>query len=178
MKRFAPWSSYVEPLLDYSARVVAAHPEVEFRLHLARDLDFLIDDFTALGWEVHLMKSPSVRFCPGGLWRFLALEERNAVVTVIDTDRMNVAEGEIARTRLMDQMGLGLWRVPGYYNVDNNGVAKEVRYRPILAVHFGGRGWLPVREWLETFIWHACRGTLPVMADFPGRGQMPVHRVD
>ena len=69
------------------------HPEVSFRLYLARDLEFLVEDLTGLGWEVHLMKSPSVRYCPGGFWRFLALGERGRLVTVIDTDRMNEVDG-------------------------------------------------------------------------------------
>jgi hypothetical protein len=34
------------------------------------------------------MKSASIRYCPSGFWRFLALEEEDALVTVIDTDRM------------------------------------------------------------------------------------------
>ncbi len=32
------------------------HPGVEFRLHLALGLEFLVTDFTSLGWEVRLMK--------------------------------------------------------------------------------------------------------------------------
>ena len=140
VKRFSPWESYIEPLVRYSPQAMARHPEVTFRLYLARDLDFLIPDLTALGWEVHLMKSASLRYCPGGFWRFLALEDRRANVTVIDTDRMNEVDGEIARTQMMEQMGLGLWRVPGYYGVDNDQAMDRVRYRPLLGGHFGGRG--------------------------------------
>lgn len=169
VKRFSPWTSYVEPLMDWSARAVERHPDVAFRLYLARDLEFLVPDLTELGWEVHLMKSSSLRYCPGGFWRFLALGERGKCVTVIDTDRMNVVDGEIARTKMMDEMGLGLWRVPGYYGVDNDRKTDRVRYRPILGGHFGGVGGLPVRELIEAFIWHARRGTLPEMADMPGR---------
>lgn len=177
VKRFDPWSSYVEPLLDHSAAAMARNPAVRFRLYLARDLEFLVDDFTALGWEVYLMRSPSIRYCPGGFWRFLALGEKRAVVTVIDSDRMNVVDGEIARTKMMDQMGLGLWRVPGYHSADNDGHAKEVLYRPILGGHFGGRGGLPVKDWIKAFIWHAQRASLPVIAHIPGRGDVPIQRV-
>jgi len=177
VKRFSPWTSYVEPLMDYTAGAVERHPDVTFRLYLARDLDFLVPDLTALGWEVYLMKSPSLRYCPGGFWRFLALGERGKRVTVIDTDRMNAVDGEIARTKMMDGMGLGLWRVPGYYGVDNDRKTDRVRYRPILGGHFGGIGGLPVRELIEAFIWHARRGSLPVMAQMPGRGEVPIHCV-
>lgn len=178
VKRFSPWSSYVEPLLFHTPGAVERHPEVEFRLYLASDLDFLIPDLTSIGWEVHLMKSPSIRYCPGGFWRFLALGEKGRMVTMIDTDRMSEVDGEIARTRMMEEMGLGMWRVPGYHNVDNDGKAEEVRYRPILGGHFGAKGGLAIRELLEAFIWHARRGSLPVMANMPGRGQVPVHRVE
>ena len=178
VKRFSPWTSYVEPLIDYSAQAMDRHPDVEFRLYLASDLDFLSPDFTGMGWNVYLLKSPSLRYCPGGFWRFLALEDPGSVVTVIDTDRMNVVDGEIARTRMMDEMGLGLWRVPGYHGADNTGRAPDVRYRPLLGGHFGGRGGLPVRRWLEAFIWHARKGTLPIMAHMPRRGRVPIHRVD
>jgi hypothetical protein len=68
VKRFSPWESYVEPLIRYSPGTMERHPNVRFRLYLARDLDFLINDFTTLGWEVFLMKSPSLRYCPGGFW--------------------------------------------------------------------------------------------------------------
>ena len=183
VKRFSPWESYVEPLIRYSPGAMQRHPTVTFRLYLARDLDFLIDDFTSLGWEVHLMRSPSLRYCPGGFWRFLALGERGKLVTVIDTDRMSDVDGEIARTQMMDDLGLGLWRVPGYYGIDNHLTTTQdeevdrVRYRPLLGGHFGGKGGLPVREMIEAFIWHTEHGTLPVMANLPRRGPVPIHRV-
>jgi hypothetical protein len=44
------------------------------------------------------MKRPSIRYCPGGFWRFLPLEEEGALVTVIDTGRMNEVSHEIGRT--------------------------------------------------------------------------------
>jgi hypothetical protein len=172
VKRFSPWDSYIDPLLLHSTEAMKRHPDVEFRLYLAADLDFLVPELTEMGWEVHLMKSPSLRYCPGGFWRFLALEEPGALVTVIDTDRMGEVSGEIARTELMAEMGLGLWRVPGYYNAP---ITKEVRYRPILGGHFGGRGGLmPVRELIEAFVWHGKHGSLPLVAKIPGRGEVPM----
>ena len=171
VKRFDPWGSYVEPLVTHTRVAVEKHPDVTFRLYLAGDLDFLLPDFEGLGWEVRVMKSPSIRYCPGGFWRFLPLEEKDALVTVIDTDRMNEVSNEIQRTEAMEQMGLGLWRVPGYYNSD---LSKQVRYRPILGGHFGARGGIPIRELIEAFIWHWRRGTLPQTANIPGLGERPI----
>ena len=170
VKRFAPWDSYVAPLLLHTRAAVERHPDVTFRLYLASDLDFLIPELTALGWKIFLMKSPSVRYCPGGFWRFLALEEQ-ALVTVIDTDRMNEVSDEINRTEQMAAMGLGLWRVPGYYNSD---LTKQVRYRPILGGHFGAWGGVPVRELIEAFVWHWRKETLPLTARIPGIGERPI----
>jgi hypothetical protein len=171
VKRFSPWESYVAPLKIHTAEARRKHPDVTFRLHLASDLDFLIPELTAMGWEVRLMKSPSIRYCPGGFWRFLALEDEGALVTVIDTDRMGEVSSEIGRTQTMAQAGLGLWRVPGYYNSD---ASKEVRYRPILGGHFGARGGIPVRKLIEAFLWHSEHGTLRKTAMVPGIGERPI----
>lgn len=121
------------------------------------------------------MKSPSLRYCPGGFWRFLALEEPGALVTVIDADRIARVSNEIYRTRAMADLGLGLWRVPGYYNAD---LSSHVRYRPILGGHFGARGGLPVRELIEAFVWHSARGTLRKTANIPGVGERPIQFAD
>jgi len=170
VKRFAPWDSYIAPLFLHSRAAMDRHPKVTFRLYLANDLEFLMPELLDLGWEVVLMKSSSVRYCPGGFWRFLALEEE-AWVTVIDTDRMNEVSSEIARTNSLDGLELGLWRVPGYYNAD---VSKQVRYRPILGGHFGARGGIPVRELIEAFVWHWRHGSLPKTARVPGVGERPI----
>jgi hypothetical protein len=171
VKRFEPWESYVEPLLLETPEAVRKNPGVEFRLYLAADLDFLIDELTAAGWHIHLMKSPSLRYCPGGFWRFLALEEKEALITVIDTDRMREVSHEIGRTRAMAQTKLGLWRVPGYYNSD---LTQQVRYRPILGGHFGAKGGIPVRKLIEAFLWHSEHGTLRKTAFVPGIGERPI----
>ena len=170
VKRFDPWGSYIEPLFAHSAAAMERHPEVTFRLYLAADLEFLVPELHALGWEVFVMKSPSIRYCPGGFWRFLALEE-DALVTVIDTDRMNEVSHEIERTEAMAAAGLGLWRVPGYYN---SPLHEQVRYRPILGGHFGARGPVSVRETIEAFVWHWRQGTLPLTAKIPGIGERPI----
>ncbi len=171
VKRFSPWESYIEPLVLHSERVASENPDVRLRLYLGADLDFLIPELNTLGWDVYLMKSPSIRYCPGGFWRFLALEDEGTLVTVIDTDRIDQASNEIVRTRSMDEMGLGLWRVPGYYNSD---VSQQVRYKPILGGHFGGLGGIPVRRLIEAFIWHSRRGTLRRSAIVPGLGERPI----
>lgn len=170
VKRFDPWSSYIEPLFTHSAEAVRNHPDVIFRLYLAADLEFLVPELNGLGWEVFVMKSSSIRYCPGGFWRFLALEE-DALVTVIDTDRMNEVSHEIQRTEAMAAAGLGLWRVPGYYN---SPLHEQVRYRPILGGHFGARGPVPVRETIEAFVWHWKHGSLPLTAKIPGIGERPI----
>ena len=171
VKRFQPWESYVEPLLLLTPEIVKENPGVELRLHLAADLEFLADELAGLGWEVHVMKSPSLRYCPGGFWRFLPLDERDALVSVIDTDRMREASNEIRRTKAMDEAGLGLWRVPGYYNADPR---YQVRYRPILGGHFGACGGVPVRKLIEAFLWHSARGSLRKTAFVPGIGERPI----
>lgn len=171
VKRFAPWGSYIEPLHRHTRTAVEKHPDVTFRLYLASDLEFLVPELTEMGWEIHLMKSPSVRYCPGGFWRFLALEEENTLVTVIDTDRMGEVSHEIGRTQAMAEMGLGLWRVPGYYN---SNLTKQVRYRPILGGHFGARGGIPIRKLIEAFVWHWRHESLPQTANVPGIGERPI----
>lgn len=171
VKRIDPWGSYIEPLFVHTPGAVERHPGVTFRLYLAADLDFLTLELRALGCEIYLMKSSSIRYCPGGFWRFLPLEDEGALVTVIDTDRMNEVSHEIARTEAMADAGLGLWRVPGYYNSD---LRESVRYRPILGGHFGARGGIPVREVIEAVVWHWRHGSLPLTANIPGLGQRPI----
>ena len=129
-----------------------------------------------LGWEVCVMKSPSIRYCPGGFWRFLALEEEDAIVTVIDSDRIGQAAGDIERTELMDRLDLALWRVPGYYNADT---AKEVRYRPILGGHFGARGGLIKRGGKDTELGQDCsrRAGQRIIAELQGSGDVEIRVV-
>ena len=49
------------------------------------------------------MKSSSINFAPGGLWRFLPFGEEGKIVTVADVDRLNDLEGDLARSRAMEQ---------------------------------------------------------------------------
>jgi hypothetical protein len=171
VKRFSPWESYVQPLLWHSAQVMERFPEVTFRIYLAADLEFLVPELLELGWEICLMKSNSIRYCPGGFWRFLALEEPNAIVTIVDSDRLGEADNDIIRTRSMHEMNLGLWRVPGYYNTD---LTKQVRYRPILGGHFGASGGHPMRKLIEAFLWHSENNTLSKTCQVPRLGERPI----
>lgn len=57
------------------------------RVYLAADLEFLVDDLVAVGCDVYLMKSASIRHNPGAMWRFLALEAADEWITVNDADR-------------------------------------------------------------------------------------------
>jgi hypothetical protein len=82
VQRFDPYESYVEPLLRHGPDLTAAHPGVCFRVYLAGDLDFLRPELVTAGVEVRVMKSSSVRCCPGGFWRFPALGDRGKLVTV------------------------------------------------------------------------------------------------
>lgn len=171
VQRFDPWGAYVEPFLLYSGQVKEKNPDVILRVYLASDLEFLVEDLTEAGWEVHLMKTPSIRYCPGGFWRFLALAEKGKLVTMIDADRVKEINVELERTRLMEASGLGLWRVPGYYNAD---FSKEVRYRPILGGHFGAKGGIDVKKLMQAYIWHLRRGSLPAIVSVPGCGPRPL----
>ena len=132
-------------------------------------------------WESYT--EPLIRWSPQAMARhrgvafrlYLALEERNALVTVIDTDRMNEVDGEVARTELTHERGLG--RVPGCLGVDNDEAVDRVHYRPILGGHFGARSGLPIRRLIEAVIWHTERGTIPQVAHLPGRGPLPINLV-
>ena len=79
VKRFDPWPHYVQPLLDGAEKLALARPEIVFRVYLAADLEFLIEDFVEFICEVQVMKSSSIRHNPGAMWRFLALEYEGLV---------------------------------------------------------------------------------------------------
>jgi hypothetical protein len=170
VKRFDPWETYIEPMFSQGREQIRRNPDVEFRVYLAADLEFLLEDFLDAGWNVYLMKSSSIRYCPGGFWRFLALEE-DALVTVVDADRAGYASAEIERTKAMDSMGLGLWRIPGYYNQEP---FEQVRYRPMLGGHFGALGGIPIKLLMQAYVWHCRRGSFPLMVTVPGAGPKPL----
>jgi hypothetical protein len=88
--RFHPWLHYVQPIIDSPSALKIARerlgcPDYKIRVYLAADLEFLIEDLSPY-CEIYLMKSSSINFAPGGLWRFLACDNHGGVSTVIDSD--------------------------------------------------------------------------------------------
>ncbi len=160
ISRFAPWEHYVTPLLDGARLLAERRPDAVFRVYLAADLEFLIDELVAVGCEVMLMKGSSLRHNPGAMWRFLALEETGRRVTIIDADQARDVLFAIRRTAQMAAADLGLWRVPyiggSVRNADDPG-----EYRPISACQFGAIGGYPVAEMMRAFLWHTHRGSMP-----------------
>ena len=68
-----PWDHYVLPLLETAQVLRTKRPNITLRVYLARDLAFLVDELMAVGCEVYLMRSSSLRHNPGAMWRFLAM---------------------------------------------------------------------------------------------------------
>jgi hypothetical protein len=169
--RFAPWEHYVEPLLKNIPRLRRRHPDVAFRVHLARDLEFLVPDLAAAGCEVSLMKGSSIRFAPGGLWRYLPIAEHGKLITVVDIDRIEHLPNDINRTIAMAAAGLGAWRVPIAVDPHLDGPAC---YLPLMGGQMGMRGGLPVRELLEAFTWHCIRGSIKTTAEIPHVGSLEI----
>lgn len=173
IKRVHPWYSYFEPVIHSAPQVAKENPDVALVIYLAADLAFLIPDLIAAGWEVRQMAHSSVRHSPGMMWRFLSLADEGRLVTCIDADRIPELSGELARTRLMHESGLGCWRVPGYYNqmAGDTGIS----YRPILGGHFGAIGGLDIARLAKAFIWHTWKKTIPTVAELPGCIPLKLH---
>jgi len=170
--RFRPWDHYVQPILDTVPQLRERFPEIVFRVHLASDLVFLVDDLIEAGCEVLLMKSSSIRFAPGGLWRFLPFDEEGKLVTVVDIDRIAEIEGDIERTLVMDSAGVDAWRTPVTADLTSD---DRVTYLPFMGCQFGVRGgMLETRKLLDAFTWHALRGTVDFLVMYPGRGPLPI----
>lgn len=173
--RHDPWEHYALPLQREVPALRERLPDVAFRVHLAQDLEFLIADLVAAGCEVALMKGSSVRHAPGSLWRYLPLEMEGKLVTVMDVERVPIIETDLARTRMMDEAGLGCWRVP---QTDDFAPDGNVRYTPFFGDRFGARGGLPMRLLLDAFTWHCRRGTMDSMVECPGRGRIHAAQTD
>lgn len=172
VERFAPWEHYIQPLLNGAKRMQKKRPDVAFRIYLAADLHFLIDDFTALGCEVHLMKSSGVRHNPGAMWRFLALGEKGKLITIADSDRAPLVEADIQRTELMAKIGLGFWRVPVWGELNDKGM---MNYRPVLGCQFGTNKPFPAAELMKALIWHTRKGTISTKCKPPGCGEQTIY---
>ncbi len=173
--RFEPWSTYVRPVLEGAYRLHAARKDVAFRVYLAADMAFLVEDLVAAGCEVRLMKSSSIRHNPGAMWRFLALAETDRLVTIVDADRAAHAEPDILRTEVMAQSGLKWWRVPTWGELNEVGT---VCYRPFLALQFGSMGGLTeVRKMMEALAWASQTGRIETFAKLPGCAPRQIHGV-
>lgn len=171
-KRFNPWDHYVLPLLKLTPGILEKNPEATLRVNLAKDLEFLSADLVAVGCEVYLMKSSSINFAPGGLWRFLPFSEEGKQVTVTDIDRLNEIESDLVRTRIMAQSGLGAWRVPVPTDLTGD---FRVCYLPFMGCQFGVRGGIfDVRELLEAFTWQCLRDAVNYQVIFPNCGPLPI----
>lgn len=118
------------------------------------------------------MKSSSINFAPGGLWRFLPFEEEGKTVVVTDVDRLNELESDLTRTRTMVQAGVGAWRVPVPIDLSND---RKVSYLPFMGCQFGIQGGLlEVSELLDAFTWHALKDHLDPSVIYPDCGPLPI----
>ncbi|MCW1915663.1 DUF3431 domain-containing protein [Luteolibacter sp. GHJ8] len=174
VSRFAPWDHYVQPLIDGAKSLGADRPDVVFRVYLAADLRFLVEDLVSAGCEVFLMKGSSLRHNPGAMWRFLAIEEgEDRLITITDSDRAPMVIHDIVRTEEILSSGLGLWRAPYVYggvaNNDDPGF-----YRTMNACHFGVRGGRPIGLLMRAFLWHSSKETMPCQCTIQN-GEATVH---
>ena len=170
ISRHAPWEHYIQPLLDGAEALQETRPDVVFRVYLARDLEFLVNDLVRVGCEVVVMKGSSLRHNPGAMWRFLAFEEEGRTVTITDADHAPEILHNIERTEQAVAAGHGLWRAP--YMLDGGGPDNDPGfYRPINSCQFGGKGGFPVRELMEAMVWHTMRGSMPRHCRIGGRGE-------
>ena len=171
-KRFNPWDHYVSPLLELTPRLLETNPEVSIRVYLAQDLEFLAEELAEAGNEVYLMKSSSINFAPGGLWRFLPFSEQGKLITVTDTDRLNELESDLVRSRAMQQAGVGAWRVPVPNDLTGD---HKVCYLPFMGCQFGIMGGqIDVRELLDAFTWQCLRGKVEPYVLYPNCGPLPI----
>jgi hypothetical protein len=158
--RFSPWEHYVVPLIEGARSLKEARPEIVFRVYLAADLEFLVEDLVAVGCEIKLMRGSSLRHNPGAMWRFLALEEPQRWITITDSDRARHVIDDVIRTEQTMEAGLGLWRVPYIFESEGNG-DNPGRYRPIIACQFGARGGLGIERLMKGFLWYTMRDEMP-----------------
>jgi hypothetical protein len=158
-----PWGNYVSPLIDGAVKLRAARPDITFRVYLAADLEFLIDDLTDAGCEIALMESRSVRHNPGAMWRFLAMEGEETV-TVTDADHAREVIHDVRRTEAAVAAGLASWRSPYTWGPAARQANIAAWYRPINACQFGSALNLPICEMAMAFIWGVRLGKLPTAA--------------
>lgn len=157
VRRFSPWEHYVQPLLDGAEMLAEERPEIVFRVYLAADMAFLVEDFVERNCEVQLMRGSSIRHNPGAMWRFLALEH-DGLVTITDSDRAPEILHDIERTELTVKHGLGHWRVAYIWGEGEHDCS---HYRTVMACQFGSALSLPAGRLMRAMLWHTRRGSLP-----------------
>lgn len=166
-----PWRSLIQPLLAALPALVEEHPCTCFRIYLANDLDFLIEDFVAAGCEVCLMEHSSICGSPGALWKYLACGERNKWVTILDNTRLNEISGSLNTTNELRTTGLAAWRVPDAADFSAEG---NVCYRPLASGYMGMLTGIPVTPLLKAFVWNSRKNTLPNLCTVPDAGPKQV----
>lgn len=159
VSRYSPWEHYVLPLLRGAEELRAIRPDVVFRVYLAADLEFLVEDFLRHDCEIHLMRSSSIRHNPGAMWRFLALGEAGRWVTITDADRAPLLVHDVERTEKTLGGGFGFWRVPYVFDGEKHNDHPGY-YRTAIACHFGAAGGQPVELMMKAFLWHTLRDTM------------------
>ena len=171
-ERFNPWDHYILPLIELTPEILKTHPSISVRVYLANDLAFLADELAEAGNEVYLMKSSSINFAPGGLWRFLPFSEEGRMVTVTDTDRLDELATDLERTEIMRKVGVGAWRVPVPRDLTPD---YRVCYLPFMGCQFGVKGGVfDVRELLDAFTWQCLHERIEPTVNFPNCGPLPI----
>jgi hypothetical protein len=171
--RFPPWEHYVLPLMEGAKLLHRERDDAIFRVYLANDLSFLIEDLVGIGCEVMVMKSSSIRHNPGAMWRFLALEEVERAVTITDSDRAKHILSDVARTEAARQAEVGGWRVA--YNFGGGYATRGWEgYRPIIACQFGSIKPHALSQTMKAFVWHSLRGSLPETCKIGPDREVPI----
>ena len=105
------------------------------------------------------------------MWRFLALEEKDRLVTIADADRAMDLEADIAMTEEMARLGLKFWRVPVFQELNSVG---QYNYRPIRASGLGANLTLPAGDLLKALIHATINGTISTKCQPPGEPEYPI----
>jgi hypothetical protein len=92
-----------------------------------------------------LMDQPSEGPNPAKLWRYLALEEEERVVTFIGIRDLFFAEEYLKRAALLPGSDLKIWRTP---------IDRSPHYRPVDPDRFASMRSYPVLELLSAYLWH------------------------
>ena len=175
VKRYDPWSHYVQPLLRGAEKLAVERPEVTVRVYLASDLAFLLP-MLVQHCEVRLMKHSSLRHNPGAMWRFLALGDADDNVTIVDADGLEAAgRYHLPRTDALPRAGVMSWREPWRENGpwELCGDGRYFKYRPMIACGFGSRVRVDVERLMKAFVWHYQKGSFARTVSTPEGREIP-----